>query len=38
MAKLTIDFDGNWKEIITEFFPEFIAFFQKNLMNLSVLN
>ena len=27
MAKLKIDFDGNWKEIITEFFQEFIAFF-----------
>ena len=23
MAKLQIDFDGNWKEIIEEFFPDF---------------
>ena len=27
MAKLKIDFDGNWKEIITEFFEEFVQFF-----------
>ena len=25
MTKLNIDFDGNWKEIITEFFEDFIA-------------
>ena len=31
MAKLKIDFDGNWKEIITEFFEEFIQFFLPQL-------
>lgn len=31
MAKLTIDFDGNWKEIIEEFFEDFVAFFLPKL-------
>ena len=31
MAKLQIDFDGNWKEIITEFFEDFVAFFLPQL-------
>ncbi|MDZ7879724.1 MAG: hypothetical protein U5L45_18745 [Saprospiraceae bacterium] len=31
MAKLKIDFDGNWKEIIIEFFEEFVDFFLPEL-------
>lgn len=31
MAELKIDFDGNWKEIIIEFFEDFIAFFIPSL-------
>ena len=31
MTELKIDFDGNWKEIITEFFEQFVAFFMPDL-------
>ena len=31
MAELKIDFDGNWKEIIIEFFEDFVAFFLPKL-------
>lgn len=31
MKELKIDFDGNWKEIIIEFFEDFVAFFMPKL-------
>ena len=31
MTELKIDFDGNWKEIIIEFFEDFVAFFLPEL-------
>ena len=31
MENLEIDFDGNWKEIIREFFEDFVAFFLPTL-------